>query len=207
MRRHKYFVDLEKEEQWLNDMASQGHLLARKSMFGYEFEPAVSGLDTVIRIDYRTFRRTSDFEDYLALFEDCGWTHIAGTRSSGAQYFRKTGTAMGEDIFSDMDSKAGRYKRLADMWTSLAACFIPLFAVLLTTKSIDLAAFLNPKELYLTPGLWEKQGSAFWGSFLFETPFALGRGFLWMTIPVMIVLAGFCSYKAKKQYDANRNMQ
>ncbi|RJE83975.1 DUF2812 domain-containing protein [Paenibacillus sp. 1011MAR3C5] len=203
MRKLNYFVDLEKEEQWLNDMARQGYILSRKSI-GYEFEPAKPGLDVAIRIDYRTFRRASDFEDYRALFEDCGWAHIAGTRSSGAQYFKKTGTDTEDDIFSDLDSKAGRYKRLADMWTSLAACFIPLFVVLITTNSIDLAVFLNPKALYYTPGLWEKEGAAFWGSFLFETPFALGRGFLWMTIPIMIALASLFSYKAKKQYDSNR---
>ena len=44
--------------------------------------------------------------------------------------------------------------------------------------TINLGALVNPKELYLTPGLWDKQSVAFLWSFLFETPFALMRDWL-----------------------------
>ena len=42
--------------------------------------------------------------------------------------------------------------------------------------TIHLGALANPKELYFTPGLWDKQGVSFLWAFLFETPLALMRG-------------------------------
>ena len=56
--------------------------LTRKTMFGYEFEPTKPD-HAKIKVDYRTFKKQEDFEDYCALFEDSGWEHIAGTKSSG----------------------------------------------------------------------------------------------------------------------------
>lgn len=59
-------------------------------------------------------------------------------------------------------------------------------------------------ELVSTPGLWEKAGSDFWLSFLFETPFALMRGFLWLIFPVNIMLFLYYAIRAsilqKKQF-------
>lgn len=105
-----------------------------------------------------------------------------------------------EDIFSDLHSKAGRYKRLSDMCITLACSFVPFFAVLVSTDSINSAAFLDPKALYYTPGLWEKTGAAFWRAFLFETPFAFFRGFAWLLVPLTIVLYLIFAFKANKQY-------
>ena len=55
--------------------------------------------------------------------------------------------------------------------------FIPLVTTSFMQETLGLEAFINPRELYLTSGLWELSGSAFWRAFLFETPFALLRGF------------------------------
>jgi len=199
MRKFKFFLNFDKEEQWLNEMAKQGYQLTNKSSFGYEFQPAKPE-PAMIKIDYRTFKKKGDFEDYLALFEDCGWKHIAGTKSSGTQYFKRSDARGNEDIFSDADSKASRYKRISEMWFTLAATFIPIFAALVSTGSIKVGALLNPKLLYYTPGLWEKTGASFWSAFWFETPFAFFRGFFWMIIPLMIILYLFFAYKANKQY-------
>lgn len=198
MKKIKFFANFDREEQWLNEMARQGFMLIGKSL-AYEFAQ-VPPENANIRIDYRNFKNRQDFEDYKALFEDSGWTHIAGTKSSGSQYFKRTSAEGSEDIFSDVDSKAARYKRISDMWFSLACCFIPLFAVLISTGAIDTAAFIEPKLLYYTPGLWDMSGEEFWRAFLFETPFAFFRGFSWLIIPVMIVLYSVFAYKAKKQY-------
>lgn len=200
MRKYKFFVNLEKEEQWLNELAAQGYLLASKSGIRYGFVSGEPG-SAVYRIDYRTFKRAADFEDYRMLFEDSGWQHIAGTKGSGAQYFRKRTADLSEDIFSDTDSKAGRFKRLSEMWLSLATSYIPLFVVLLLTDIIDPSVLLHPADLYYTPGLWEKSGWAFWGSFLFETPFAFFRGAAWLFFPVAIIIAFIFSAKARMQYN------
>jgi fatty acid desaturase len=106
-----------------------------------------------------------------------------------------------DDIFSDVDSKAARYRRKAEMWISLLTAFIPIYIVLILTGTIDEAAFLDPKALYYTPGLWDKAGADFWGAFLFETPFVLFRGFFWMLPPVMIVIYFILAAKANRLYE------
>jgi len=65
---------------------------------------------------------------------------------------------------------------------------------------LDIKVLLHPKELYFTPGLWEKSGMSFWFSFLFETPLALMRGTIWAFIPVTILLYMFFAYKSNKLY-------
>ncbi|EKN69797.1 hypothetical protein BABA_08396 [Neobacillus bataviensis LMG 21833] len=198
MKKFKYFLDFEKEAVWLNQMAADGYELVGKS-FGYRFRKN-NPEKANIKIDYRMFKKQADFVDYCTLFEDSGWKHVAGTKSSGAQYFKRVSETADEDIFSDIDSKAGRYKRLSDMYFSLSACYLPIFAALVMTGAIDTGAFLNPKQLYYTPGLWEKEGAGFWGAFLFETPFAFFRGFIWVIFPVLIILFLIFSYKAQQRY-------
>ncbi len=185
MKKLKFFLRFEKEEKWLEHMANQGWMLCRKSFF-YYFQKIIP--ETKInRIDYRTFGCAQDFSDYCALFEDSGWKHVAGTKSSGAQYLLKASEDGTEDIFSDTLSRAGRYNRLANMWLYCAIIFIPILLTLEPGGWINLDTTLMPKEWYLTPGLWELKGISFWWAFLFETPFALMRGIGWM-IPIIAVL-------------------
>lgn len=68
------------------------------------------------------------------------------------------------------------------------------------TKLIDITAIMNPKQLYLTPGLWERTGESFWNALLFETPFAIMRGFFWMIYPCMIILYVIFAIKANIYY-------
>jgi len=64
---------------------TSGYQLERKG-FGYKFRETEPE-ETMIKIDYRLFKKKEDFIDYLTLFEDSGWQHIAGRKSSGTQYF------------------------------------------------------------------------------------------------------------------------
>ncbi len=68
-------------------MAAQGYQLVTVS-FLYQFRKAKPEQST-IKIDYRQFKKEEDFQDYCALFEDSGRKHIAGTRYSGTQYFKR----------------------------------------------------------------------------------------------------------------------
>jgi hypothetical protein len=204
MRKFKYFVDYDKEEKWLREMANQGYQL-ENTAFGYKFRLAEPE-DAIIKIDYRTFKKQEDFIDYCTLFEDSGWKHIVGKKNSGAQYFKKMVGNSDDDIFSDNLSKASKYKRLSKMFIEMAICYLPIFVALITTDAININAIINPKELYLTEGLWERTGASFWGGFLFETPFALMRGFIWLFIPVTMILYLIFSYKAQKLYEKNKNL-
>ncbi|WP_107839417.1 DUF2812 domain-containing protein [Metasolibacillus meyeri] len=201
MYKFKFFINFEKEEQWLEQMASNGYHL-QNTFFGYQFKREKAETAT-IKIDFRKFKKKEDFIDYCTMFEDSGWQHIAGSKSSGMQYFKKTGDTAGDDIFSDNNSKAARYKRYANMSFELAMSFLPLLVVFYLTDIVDFKAFINPKELYFTPGLWDKTGISFWFSFLFETPLALMRGFAWLFIPLTIISYLLFGYKSNKLYLQN----
>lgn len=198
MHKFKFFIDFEKEERWLEELAEQGWHL-KGTFLGYQFKKGEPN-SKPIKIDFRKFKRKADFIDYCTLFEDSGWKHLAGSRNSGVQYFMKMDETGAGDIFSDADSKAARYKRYAAASFELAMSFLPLLIVFCLTDLVDFDAFLNPKELYLTPGIWEKRGSAFWSSFLIETPFAVMRGFIWSFIPVMVILYFVFSWRSNKLY-------
>ncbi|MCG8501791.1 MAG: DUF2812 domain-containing protein [Firmicutes bacterium] len=203
MRKFRFYIDLEKEEKWLNEMAMQGWELTGKSL-QYEFRKMTSK-ETVVKIDYRHFKTKDDFEEYITLFRDSGWAHIAGTKTAGKQYFKKINRGGDTDIFSDVPSKAARYKRLSDVCLWAAISCMVFFIPLITTKAINSAVLLNPKLLYFTPGLWEKTGAAFWQAFLFETPFAVMRGAGWFFFPIMIILYVVFVLKAQKLYRRTRD--
>ena len=186
MIKFKCFIDYDKEEKWLHEMAKKGYEL-ENVLFGYKFcytKPE----NVTIRIDYRTFKKKENFIDYCNLFGDSGWEHISGSKSSGAQYFKKTNNNNNEeDIFSDVISKAGKYKRLADMCVVLAAFYFLISVSYIFRWDINVNSLINPRLLYFTPGLWERSGVSFWGGFLFETPFVILRGFVFIMPLVMIV--------------------
>ncbi|MFP7494571.1 DUF2812 domain-containing protein [Terribacillus saccharophilus] len=203
MYKVKFFIDFDKEEQWLEKMAREGYHLD-KAYLGYHFKRGKKSEEATIRIDFRTFKRKEDFIDYCTMFEDSGWKHLSGTKSTGVQYFKKIDENAGDEIFSDRDSKAMKYKRCADTFFSMAISFLPILVAFYVTDIVDFQAMINPKELYFTPGLWEKTGTSFWFSFLFETPFALMRGFAWSFIPIMILLYLVFGYKSNKLYLQNK---
>lgn len=193
MYKLKSFIDLDKEEAWLSDMSAKGWFLSRRGSFGgYTFVQA-DPQRYAYSIDYREFSKNDDYLDYIALFQDAGWLHVAGNRWTGSQYFVPADGNANKRLFSDSASKAARYRRLGQTWLSLFVVYLALFLILTLSPSggIDLHALLNPAELYYTPGLWEKTGFDFWRAFIFETPFALMRGYGWLAIPVFL---GICLY-------------
>ncbi|MEK0315943.1 DUF2812 domain-containing protein [Cohnella sp. 56] len=82
MNVYKFFTNFDEEENWLNGMARQGCRLVKKGSFSYSFEPCEPE-NATIKVDYRSFKTWADYEDYVLLFADCGWQHIAGKKSSG----------------------------------------------------------------------------------------------------------------------------
>lgn len=209
MKKFKIFLRFDKEEKWLEEMAGQGWLFSGKFLL-YHFQKVEPEVKT-IRIDYRGMKSREDFLDYCTLFEDSGWQHIAGTLNSGTQYFLKVNEDSTEDIFSDGLSKAGRYKRLSDIWLFLFVPFLTLLLSMETGGFINPDTLFTPKEWYLTPGLWELEGFSFWWAFLFETPFALERGLGWLLPIIAILLSCFFGikswllYRSEVKSSENRN--
>lgn len=202
MKKYKYFINFEKEEKWLMEMAKQGFLLENRS-FGYRFR-RVEPEEAIIKVDFRKFNNKEDFLDYCTLFEDSGWKHIVGDRKSGYQYFKSMDKRETDDIFSDSVSKAGKYYRLSKMFMDLAMGYLFIVIIMNYIGIINVDAIFNPKLLYFTPGLWEMTGIAFLAAFLFESPFALGRGFAWAFFPITMILYVIFAIKAKRLYELNR---
>lgn len=213
MIKHRIFINIDKEEAWINSIITQGYRLKRATSFGkYIFEefPAKGGASfpkgearsespkgedflPLVRMDFRTFSKKQDFTDYLTLFEDAGWHHISGSKSEGNQYFERLRPDCQEEIFSDSASKAGRYRRLSEMWMMLFAAYLPLLIVYLNAPPLTVSSW---KELFYTPGLWELSGARFWAAFLFELPFALGRaigGFFPLILLVIVICFAYFS--------------
>lgn len=193
MKKLKLFLNFEREEAWLNQMADSGHLLARRRL-RYGFRDIVPG-SAVVRIDYRPGMSISDHADYLTLFADAGWHHLDGARSGGAQYFASFAAQPDAEIFSDAESTAARYRRAISFRLSALIAPAVILMAFLPQQGFDVGGLADLRAQYLTPGLWEMQGAEFAARLAFETPFALVRAagpalFVWpLTILCAITLA------------------
>ncbi len=119
----------DKEEAWLAEMAKEGLLLENVSLPGrYEFRVAEPG-NYVYRLDYQTLK-TKDKDSYLQLFEDAGWESVG--EMGGWMYFRyKTKNGEVPEIYSDLESKVGKYQRVM----TYLVIFLPLFVVMMPNLS------------------------------------------------------------------------
>lgn len=203
MKVYKIFINNLKEEAWITQMANDGWLIERMGL-AYTFRK-VDKKQYNIKMDYRLFTKQEDFEEYVTMYEDFGWKHIAGGKSSGSQYFVHDKLGEKIELFSDEDSQKAKIMRIRKMLRQTLTITLVFFIILLSQKHITISALLNPKELYLTPDLWNMTGSEFWSAFWLETPFALFRGVLLYALPTMIIIYIIFSYKV--QYDYNKSLK
>jgi len=183
MRKFKLFQSYDSEEQWLSEQAAAGWTLAKKGLL-YTFRKQ-SPQKLVYNVDYRTFKSKADYQSYLSLFADAGWTHAAGSLRSGEQYFTASPRPGKElSIYSDKESSHSRYAKKA--WHSLLKVIFPV-AFMTISRIYDLFDFkmiVQPSRAFLTPGIWERTGEAFWQAFFFELPFAL----VFRILPCILVI-------------------
>jgi len=203
MKKFKFFIDYDKEETWLNIMSKKGYEL-ESVFFTYKFR-SIKPENSIFKIDYRTFKKKENFIDYCVLFEDTGWKHIAGSKYSGTQYFKKIDENSQEDIFSDAISKAGKYKRLSDMYMALAVVYLTLSMSSISSGRVNFNSMINPRSWYFTPGLWERTGVGFWFRFLFETPFVFLRSSWWLLLVLFLFV--YSSIKARVLYNKQKNRE
>lgn len=118
----------EKEEAWLSEMAREGLHLEAVSLGRYKFRKGAPA-DYVYRLDYQSLR-SKDKESYLQLFEDTGWEHVGDM--SGWMYFRiKASEGESPEIFSDTESKMGKYQRVM----IYLVIFLPIMMILRPTTA------------------------------------------------------------------------
>ena len=107
--------DWKKEQDYLEDMHQKGCKLKSTNGFKYTFE-SCEPEEVVYQLDYRdtnSKKTQEDQEDYIQMFEDCGWEYIQDL--NGFSYFRKAKQAMNgkkEEIFCDEQSKQDMIKRV-----------------------------------------------------------------------------------------------
>lgn len=193
MKKFKLFVDIRKEEAWLNEQLKKGYELVKKSSLGYYQFQKTTDTNQVIKLDFQRHLTKEKLETYIELYEEFGWKHIAGSRFSSVHYWIKEKDGH-DELFSDAPSTSAMLQRMASYYFMMFAVLL----ILIPSGNGEIF-YLNPKDAYLTPGLWEKQGSHFVQSLLFETPFAFMRlGFTWLLI-IMTVFFAIKYTKCKKQ--------
>jgi len=195
----KIYLNNLKEETWIKEMSKKGWLIDNIGLF-YTFKE-IDKKEHNLEMDYRTFSSSDEFDAYITLYEDFGWKHIAGNKSSGSQYFLHNSLDSQEGLFSDKVSQEFRIKRIRKRLREMLTIALVFFIITLSQKNITIDALLNPKSLYSTPGLWGMSGNDFWSAFLLETPFALFRGVLIYALPLMILIYIIFSYKVQVDYN------
>ena len=134
----KKFTSFEKEEQWLNELASCGWLLVdySKDDFSettYTFEQHKRAKSGHYKIDFVTFRNRADFEDYKALLEESGWDFLAKN-----EYYAKLILFSTDDkvLFSDQASQIMRdvRKRRAAIRLAITLLILDVLAALAYLK-------------------------------------------------------------------------
>ena len=197
----KLFYSLEKETNWLEEMAQRGYILQRKGMF-YHFKETKSSNDISIEIDVRYFTSRNEYETYITECHKSGWTHLSGSYYSGVHYF------MGEDrqnqnSFPQKSSTGLKYLRLAETYITFWIVLFVLSMLLMVNGTIDAGMLLEPKSMFVTPDIWSLEGWSLWKAILFEIPFILIRILYTYALVIWSFVLGFIGLKYYRWYKAS----
>lgn len=109
MVKNRFFLDIEKEIKWLNQMSSNGYRLKKRSCFSYEFEPCDPN-KYIYQVEKRNFILSTEDKDYKEFLNDFNIRLI--NSQFGWFYFEKDNDGRNFEIFTDPDSKIKHYKKL-----------------------------------------------------------------------------------------------
>lgn len=102
----KFFLSIEKEEKWLNDMSSEGCRFVGKHGFSYMFEPCEKGTYRYC-IDQRGFLKNS--EEFVGFLDELNMKLVH--KQWGFYYFEADRSCSTEKIYTDIKSKSSFYLR------------------------------------------------------------------------------------------------
>lgn len=128
---HRFYWDYEKEERWLNEMASRGWHFTGHRLGGYRFEQGEPGT-WIYRIELLPAEpRSAASQEYLSLLLDTGAEAVT-TRVRWV-YLRRPAAMESFELFSDLESRIGHYRRVLKLLTTalatLVGCAGALFVV------------------------------------------------------------------------------
>lgn len=120
----KFFMDYEKEEQWLNEMSAQGLALTSYSWCRYVFEESGKG-EYIYRIELLEENpKAAKSAEYLQFLEETGAERINANQRAWVNmnwiFLRRKASEGPFTIYSDVDSKIKHYQRIQRLWISLA---------------------------------------------------------------------------------------
>lgn len=115
----RFFMDYEKEEAWLNQMAAQGWDFVKSWLWRYRFEKGKPG-EYSYRIQLLpNWASSPKSKEYLSFVSESG-AEVVETSASWA-YFRKKTSNGPFDLFSDLDSTIEHQKRVRTLYTVTTA--------------------------------------------------------------------------------------
>jgi hypothetical protein len=144
-----FFVwEEDKEERWLEEMASQGwHLIHGGLRFVFERgEPA----QIRYRLDYR--RRFPQGEgEYFTMYRDAGWEHICDFKQW--HYFRSPAATGAPDIYTDIESRVEMYRQIQRALVIVLGVNVMLISTILRHSTPWIMPLLAAIMLLLTYGV------------------------------------------------------
>jgi hypothetical protein len=128
---YRLYSDYEKEERWLNEMASRGWHFADRRLGGYRFEQGEPGA-WVYRIELLPAEpRSAARQEDLSLLLEAGAEMVS--RQARWVYLRRPASMGPFVLFSDLESRIGHYRRVLKLLTTalatLVGCAGALFVV------------------------------------------------------------------------------
>jgi len=124
---YAWLFDVEKEEEWLEEISGHGRQLVRVGRWLHDLEDCAPG-EYSYRIELlKKSPRSEESRRYIEFLEDTGAEYI-GSRGRWA-YFKKKSSPCGFELFSDIDSRIehlGRILRLDTMVLVSASIALPI---------------------------------------------------------------------------------
>ncbi|UQZ32514.1 hypothetical protein C2I18_02445 [Paenibacillus sp. PK3_47] len=140
---NKKFTNFSEEEQWLQTMAGEGWILREYDNENidacrYVFEAVQSPEQKlrIYKIDFRSFDKKDDYEEYIELFEETGWAVLSRNKGYSKHIFYTDARNSNTTIFSDKESYRDREKRKMADSLSLTAVSVILFVASVVIYSI-----------------------------------------------------------------------
>ena len=145
---HKWFWmwDFDKEEKWLNEMASKGLALTSVGYCRYEFEDCVPGEYKLCLEFLGRGLSGAENEKYIEFLEETGAEHV-GTFSNWV-YFRKKTSEESFQLFSDYSSRIQyltriiRFIAMLDGLTLYIGCY-NLFLFFYLNSYVNIIGIVN----------------------------------------------------------------
>lgn len=132
MTKTRLFFDIEKEIQWLNQMATKGYRFIGKSCCTYEFEECECNA-YVYQIDKRSIFDIKEDDKYINFLNELEIKLVV--EQWGWYYFEKSNNGKPFELYTDIDSRIKYYMRILPVLAFIALINISIINSHLTEPS------------------------------------------------------------------------